>query len=56
MNLLASHATPLSPSELYKKPMMQTLFYGKTERTYFRDIEKIVKMGFLKENKGKLYF
>ena len=56
MNLLANHAIPLSPSELYKKPIIQTLFYGKTERTYFRDIEKIVKTGFLKESKGKLHF
>lgn len=55
MTFLTNNATTLSPSELYKKPIIQTLFYGKSERTYFRDIEKIVKMGFLKEHLGKLY-
>ena len=44
----------LTPSELYKKITIQALFKTKTERTYFRDIEKIVKMGFLVEHEGKL--
>ncbi|RKG32366.1 Fic family protein [Acinetobacter guerrae] len=44
----------LTPSELYRKVTIQALFKNKTERTYFRDIEKIVKMGFLLEHDGKL--
>lgn len=52
---IKNNAMLLSPSELYKKPIIQSLFYGKTERTYFRDIEKIVKTGFLKETQGKLH-
>lgn len=56
MTFLTNNATTLSPSELYKKPIIQTLFYGKTERTYFRDIAKIVKIGFLQEVQGKLHF
>lgn len=44
----------LGPAELYKKPTVQALFHGKTERTFYRDIEKIVKMGFWIEQNGKL--
>ncbi|RYY78521.1 MAG: Fic family protein [Moraxellaceae bacterium] len=45
----------LSPRELYKKPVIQALFRDKTERTYFRDIEKVIKSGFLGEHDGKLF-
>lgn len=56
INFLKTDTVALSPSELYKKPIIQTLFYGKTERTYFRDIEKLIKIGFLQDKQGKLSF
>ncbi|ENW97763.1 Fic family protein [Acinetobacter sp. NIPH 298] len=56
MSLIAKESVSFSPSELYKQAVVQALFTGKTERTYFRDIDKIVKMGFLKEHHGKLLF
>ena len=54
MTLISKDGTAMSPSELYKTAVVQALFKGKTERTYFRDIEKIVTIGFLKERDGKL--
>lgn len=56
MSLISNEKIPFSPSELYKQSVIQLLFISKTERTYFRDIDKIVKLGFLKEHHGKLLF
>jgi len=55
MSLLSAGSSALTPSELYKTPVVRALFSDKTERTYYRDIEKIVQSGFLKDSGGKLY-
>ena len=55
MSLLSAGSSALSPTELYRTPAVQGLFSDKTERTYYRDIEKIVQSGFLKDIGGKLY-
>jgi Fic family protein len=56
MSIISNEQIPLSPSALYRKTVIQLLFKDKSERTYFRDVDKIVKAGFLKEIEGKLYF
>jgi Fic family protein len=56
MSIISNEQIPLSPSALYRKTVIQLLFKDKSERTYFRDVDKIVKAGFLKEIEGKLHF
>ncbi|WP_180089184.1 MULTISPECIES: Fic family protein [unclassified Acinetobacter] len=56
IEIYMAEAIIVSPTELYKRPIVQILFKGKTERTYYRDIEGIVKAGFLNELEGKLYY
>lgn len=40
----------LTLRELYHLPPVQSLYANKTERTFYRDIEKLLQLGFLKEN------
>lgn len=42
----------LSKVELYRIPQIQTLYDGKTERTFYRDIDKLVELNFLSEQDG----
>jgi Fic family protein len=56
IELYMAEAMIVSPIELYKRPVIQLLFKNKTERTYYRDIEGIVQLGFLNEHEGKLYY
>lgn len=56
IELYMAEATIISPTELYKRPVIQILFKDRAERTYYRDIEGIVKAGFLNELDGKLFY
>ena len=42
----------LSKVELYRIAQIQSLYSGKTERTFYRDIDKLVELNFLSEQDG----
>lgn len=42
----------LSKAELYRISQIQSLYDGKTERTFYRDIDKLVELSFLFEQDG----
>ncbi|MDV2438009.1 hypothetical protein QR665_00610 [Acinetobacter gerneri] len=42
----------LSKAELYRIPQIESLYDGKTERTFYRDIDKLVDLNFLSEQDG----
>lgn len=42
----------LSKAELYRIPQIQALYTGKVERTFYRDIEKLIDLNFLFEQDG----
>lgn len=44
-----------SKAELYRIPRIQILFSGKTERTFYRDIDKLIEMEFLSEQDGLIF-
>lgn len=44
-----------SKAELYRIPRIQVLFSGKTERTFYRDIDKLIEMEFLSEQDGLIF-
>ena len=44
-----------SKAELYRIPRIQILFNGKTDRTFYRDIDKLIEMKFLSEQDGLIF-
>lgn len=44
-----------SKAELYRTPQIQTLFRGKTDRTFYRDIDKLIELNFLSELEGLIF-
>jgi predicted DNA-binding transcriptional regulator YafY len=44
----------MSPATLYRESRVKPLYRGVTERTFYRDIEKLVKVGFLNESENKI--
>ncbi|WP_218208619.1 Fic family protein [Acinetobacter sp. F9] len=42
----------LSKAELYRIPQIQSLYNGKVERTFYRDIDKLIDLNFLSEQDG----
>lgn len=42
----------LSKAELYRIPQIQNLYDGKVERTFYRDIDKLIDLNFLSEQDG----
>lgn len=42
----------LSKAELYRIPQIQALYNGKVERTFYRDIDKLIDLNFLSEQDG----
>lgn len=43
----------ITTSAIYRLPIVQTIYQGKTERTFYRDINKLIELGFLIEYDGK---
>lgn len=44
----------LSRADLYRIPQIQALYLGKVERTFYRDIDKLIELNFLSEQEGLL--
>lgn len=42
----------LSKAELYRLPQIQALYHSKVERTFYRDMEKLIDLNFLSEQDG----
>ena len=42
----------LTQAELYRIPQIQVLYTGKTERTFYRDIARLVELNFLDDQDG----
>lgn len=45
---------PTTTPAIYRLPIVQTIYQGKTERTFYRDINKLTELGFLVEYDGKI--
>ena len=41
-----------SKADLYRIPQVQALYNGKVERTFYRDIDKLIELKFLHEQDG----
>lgn len=42
----------LSKADLYRIPQIQALYSGKVERTFYRDVDKLIELNFLSEQDG----
>lgn len=42
----------LTQVELYRIPQIQVLYTGKTERTFYRDIARLIELNFLDDQDG----
>lgn len=42
----------LSKAELYRLPQIKALYNGKVERTFYRDVDKLIDLNFLSEQEG----
>ena len=42
----------LTQAELYRIPQIQVLYTGKTERTFYRDIARLIELNFLDDQDG----
>lgn len=54
MLLLSTNKQALSATALYRQPTTQALYHGVTERTYYRDVQKLTALEFINEQDGKL--
>ena len=52
MRVMSESNKFLSKAELYRIPQIQILYDRKTERTFYRDIDKLVELKFLSEQDG----
>lgn len=52
MRVIGENDTFLSKAELYRIPQIQALYHGKVERTFYRDIDKLIELQFLAEQNG----
>jgi Fic family protein len=52
--IMQMELTSTSSAELYREARVKPLYHGVTERTFYRDIEKLVKIGFLIESDNKI--
>lgn len=48
--------SPCSKAELYRTDNINKLYTAKTDRTFYRDIDKLIELGFLVEEDGKVLF
>ena len=51
---ICGNVEPLSAANIFRKPAIQGLYKGISERTFYRDIEKLNSLGFLKDYEGKI--
>lgn len=52
MRAIGENSKFLSKADLYRIPKIQALYSGKVERTFYRDIEKLIELDFLSEQDG----
>lgn len=55
MRIVGENRKYFSKAELYRISQIQSLFIGKTERTFYRDIDKLIELNFLSEQDGLIY-
>lgn len=54
MRAIGENNNFLSRADLYRIPQIQALYLGKVERTFYRDIDKLIELNFLSEQEGLL--
>ncbi len=54
MRAIGENNNFLSRADLYRIPQIQALYLGKVERTFYRDIDKLIALNFLSEQDGLL--
>ena len=54
MRAIGENSKFMSKADLYRIPQIQALYSGKVERTFYRDIEKLIELDFLSEQDGLL--
>ncbi|WP_151978078.1 Fic family protein [Acinetobacter soli] len=52
MRAIGENSKFFSKAELYRIPQIQALYSGKVERTFYRDIDKLIELNFLSEQDG----
>lgn len=52
MRAISDNQKFLSKAELYRIPQIQSLYHGKVERTFYRDVDKLIDQNFLCEEDG----
>ncbi|MCH4248859.1 MAG: Fic family protein [Acinetobacter populi] len=55
MMVVGENQKNFSKADLYRTPQIQSLFIGKTERTFYRDIDKLIELQFLSDRHGLIY-
>lgn len=52
MKMTGEKSRFLSKADLYRIPQIQALYIGKVERTFYRDIDKLIELNFLSDQEG----
>ncbi|WP_029574656.1 Fic family protein [Acinetobacter sp. P8-3-8] len=52
MRAIGENSKFLSKADLYRNPQIQILYNGKVERTFYRDVDKLIELNFLSEQDG----
>jgi Fic family protein len=52
MRVIGKNNKFLSKADLYRIQQIQSLYFGKTERTFYRDIDKLIELKFLSDQDG----
>ena len=55
MRAIGENNKHFSKADLYRIPQIQALYSGKVERTFYRDIDKLIALEFLSEQDGLIF-